>query len=233
MNRKRFGRMRLFFLFILIMLNTSCTITIPRTKLLNIPFFSQGSIPWCGPACIKMWAEYQNLHPTMEEIANAICGPQGSSMYWVSRGVTWFTNSTGVYVELGETQLEQDQCIASCFASLLKDHPAVIHFNRNGSSDHHAIILRGAEYHYQLWPLKQDPVIDVICFHDPGTSVGDQELPIHLLKQSYYKPFQNKYMAVVGYPKALYDGIRGYNEFLRMGGTYYGGPDPGMYQPVN
>ena len=66
----------------------------PSGFTLAVPFFYQNSLLSCGPASIEMWAAYDGVTATQQQIASYIgCGGNGATQEQIVNGVQHFTVS--------------------------------------------------------------------------------------------------------------------------------------------
>jgi hypothetical protein len=57
----------------LCLINLNCYTPDPEKIInLNVPYHQQVCSNWCGLACIQMWADFDNINVTQQEIANYI-----------------------------------------------------------------------------------------------------------------------------------------------------------------
>lgn len=156
----------------------SCTISFgsgsdnpsqPSSIALPVPFYSQSAMN-CGPASIEMWAAYDGITTTQQEIANYIgCSPTGgASQQQILSGVQHFTES-GRDAELtfnsGDGVFFSDE--VTSITALVPILPIV-----NGGL--HAVVLIGGQWHIDpdnsnlyVWD-----VWDTVIYNDPLTGPG-------------------------------------------------------------
>jgi len=234
---KRTALVLVIFLIVLI----ACSITIPYIVKLPVPYEPQepGTL-WCGPACIRMWGLYNGASPPSQAfIASQICGPNGTSFPDLEWAANHYSGVFAFFYEFQGDNIGQDYAISTAFASLRRGQPSIIHW-RGDSSPYatHVVLVTGGEWNetYYLPSGEKVPVIEFIRVKEPS-SLGDPDgnlLPIGAVKIAFYiKTVDGHYKIVTGSRFAYMEGLSGYQEFLNRGGTYYGGPPLGMYQPID
>lgn len=139
----------------------------PSAITLNVPFFYQ--IPfYCGPASIEMWAAYDGMTVTQQDIANYIgCAPNGSTAGQILAGVQHFTTSGRDASLLFNGGVGSPSDIAEQFYSAeITSISARIPVLPIVNSGLHAGILAGGQWHIDL--DNNLFVWDSVFFHDPA-----------------------------------------------------------------
>ncbi len=126
----------LFLIFFSLFTVFSC---IPEVINLPVPLHFQEQPNWCGPACVQMWAAYDQVNPLPEQshVAYYTVGPYGTTMQLLEWAVKTFTYHYGAFSAVfGISPYHQDQALASVLSSLLQGSPAII----PTSQGYHAVI---------------------------------------------------------------------------------------------
>jgi hypothetical protein len=141
----------------------------PSSAVLNVPFFMQQQELSCGPAAIEMWAAYDGVSTTQQEIGSYIgCGANGStSPGQIVAGVQHFTTSGKDAALEYNGGVGDPATIAGTYYSaeitsiteLVPSIPLV-----NGAT--HAVVLTGGDWHID--PDSGLYVWDLVAFNDPA-----------------------------------------------------------------
>jgi len=190
-------------------------------KVLSVPYFSQIYLGWCGAACIQMWSYYDGYSPTQQEIASYI-GWTGAHPAAIAQGVGIFTNSIGVDMPFGSSEVQQDLAIAAQTASIDDNIPSVSIIDQG----YHAGIVIGWDWTPTIW----GPRADQLRYHDPQRG-GNIWRTVRQWKDNYFTAYQGQHVIILGLASHVGEGEAGYWEFLAAGGCYYGGPKD--YEPMD
>ena len=214
----------LMFLAVLILI---CCFEPPKSRFLSVPHITWEYTGWCGAACIQMWAYYENVYPTQDEIAWYI-GWSGSTVYEIAEGVTYFTSRNGFASFYNNTSDQQDLAVSTQVAAVRSGVPSISIVNQG----YHAIIVTGFEW-TELTGGR--PRADFVTFNDPAL-LDTYRVGAWTWKDFYFTPnlVSNKYEIVLSSPFYIYDGEDGHQEFKARDGTYYGDPGPpeGGEEPI-
>lgn len=208
----------LMFLAVLILI--CCLHDPPASRFLSVPHITQTYYGWCGAACIQMWAYYEYLYPTQNEIAQYI-GWTHSNVYAIADGVTQFTSRNGFPSFFNNNSDQQDLAVSTQIAAIRNGVPSISIVNYGT----HAIIVTGFEW-TELAGGR--PRADFITFNDP-LRLDSDTVGAWTWKDFYFSPnpVSNKYEIVLTSPSYLDDGEEGHQEFMALDGTYYGDPGGG------
>lgn len=181
---------------------------------LPVPYHGQVCPNYCGIACIQMWAEYNGICVSQQEIASYLgIGGELVSPYLLDLGVANFTASQG-YLAI-RTIFEpnaQGNLIGATIAGIKEYIPAIMPFDGN-----HTVLIKGYKWHEDAYGR---PIADKAYYHDPD-DLPNQTITAGAL-ESTFEPCPS-YWVIVGYPSLVPEGREGYNVFILEGGTYYGG----------
>lgn len=219
-----FRKFMLGLVAMLLLINWTCDLgPVPDKKIiLAVPFFNQECMGYCAPACIQMWAHLDNRPISQNEIAQFInahpvwgCPPTS-----IEYGVGEFTCSEGAYVHKSEHEPgAQGDLIAMTITGIECGTPSIMPFHED-----HAIIIRGHQWRED----ENGRPIAIRAYHHDPNNIPDTSISASLLK-NFFQPSPSDYWIVVAYPDYQFDGISGHNQFILLGGTYYGGPS--IYDP--
>jgi hypothetical protein len=182
---------------------------------LPVPYHQQVCSNYCGIACIQMWAEYDGICVSQQEIAAYLgIGGELVSPYFLDLGVANFTASQG-YLEFRPfTELDaQGDLIGATICGIKEYIPSIMPFYGN-----HAVLIKGYKWHEDAYGR---PIADKAYYNDPRygenltITAGNLEVT--------FIPCPINYWVIVGYPSLVPEGREGYNVFILEGGTYYGG----------
>jgi hypothetical protein len=140
----------------------------PSSADLSVPFFSQNSDLYCAPAAIQMWAAYDGVPASQQDIANYIgCTPQGGTDPGPAvRGVQHFTTSGRDAALLynggaGDPTTLSEEFYSAEITSISALVPLIPLIN----GGLHAVVLVGGQWHidtdHNLY------VWDSVIYHDP------------------------------------------------------------------
>lgn len=191
---------------------------------LNVPYHAQEYCNFCGVACVKMWAHYDDWELPQTEIASYMSvvpnGP-GADIYELERAVGAYTWSPGFlarkeFEELGA----QGDLISSAIEGMDYSVPAIMPFDWG----EHAVLLIGFK-----WIEKDDgtPYALSCYYHDPDNLPDRIVTPAQLSARFDPTPFY--YWVLLGHEDFLVNGTFGHDSFVLQHGTYYGGP--AVYNP--
>ncbi len=197
---------------------------------LDVPYCPQEEWNYCGIACIQMWAKYENPDDdiTQEGIADWI--GVGKLMFAPERladGVRQLAFRPHAFLAMlssFQPGVEGD-LVGMAVTGIYNMSPSIIPWAGN-----HAVIIKG--YRYREKEIYDDygnlidiiPIATRIRYHDPDPLEGaDRELGKDSLFERYVPDFATYWM-IIGDRSYMQDGIDGHNDFIRLGGTYYGGP---------
>jgi hypothetical protein len=202
-----------------IIISICCSRQVLHHKVLPVPFKPQLYNGWCAAACVQMWAEYDNNHPSQEDIARII-GWEGVSPRSIAYGVGFFTRTTGVDFYLPGSAAYQNSAIASQVVSVDDNIPSVS-IVKSGT---HAVIVIGFNW---TWSSSGRPIAEGVYFHDPLSWAGEETYQTaESWKRWWFDTYNGREFAfILGYFHHLGEGESGYADFLAAGGTYYGGPE--------
>ncbi|MCX6580874.1 MAG: hypothetical protein NT166_11915 [Candidatus Aminicenantes bacterium] len=181
---------------------------------LPVPYHQQVFSNYCGIACIQMWAEYNGICVSQQEIAAYLgIGCEFVSPYLLDQGVANFTGSQG-YLAIGSIfdPDAQGNLIGATISGIKEYIPAIMPFNGN-----HAVLIKGYKWHEDA---NGRPIADKAYYHDPD-DLPNQIITAGELESTFVA--RPSYWVIVGYPSLVPEGREGYNVFILEGGTYYGG----------
>ena len=194
----------------------------PKRVFLDVPYFPWLAQGYCAIACIQMWAAFDGIGVTQDEIASYI--GTYPNPFEVVNAVNVFTNSFG-WLEYEDAILNaqaQDLCISYSIACIEDHCPSIMPFE----AGNHGVLTIG--YKWTQTPAGF-PMADYMDYHDPNPVEGGYlRLPGNTLKV-LFQPAQGYYFVIVGYRFYVDAGRIGYAAFLDAGGTYRGGP--AIYYP--
>jgi len=138
---------------------------------LAVPFFYQ-SPQYCGPASIEMWAAYDGVTATQQQIANYIgCGVNGSTQEQIVVGVQHFTVSGHDAALLYNGGVGSPADIAGeYFSAEITSISARIPLIPLVNGATHAGVLTGGQWHID--PDSNLYVWDSVFFNDPSVGPG-------------------------------------------------------------
>lgn len=143
----------------------------PSGFTLAVPFFYQ-SPQYCGPASVEMWAAYDGVTATQQQIANYIgCGVNGSTQEQIVNGVEHFTVSgrdAALVYNAGEGT--QGSIAGQYFSAEITSITARIPLIPLVNGATHAGVLIGGQWH-----IDSDSglyVWDSVLFNDPAVGPG-------------------------------------------------------------
>ncbi len=198
---------------------------------LPVPFFNQEYPPWCGIACIQMWAHYDSVRPSQAAIAGflQVTPYQKASPSQLLIGVGEYTGSEGyLATKARDIPGSQGDLIAATIEGVIEYTPSIMPFYGD-----HAILIKGHN-----WKMENERKVAIkTYYHDPDGG-KDLEANASTLKVLFVAaPWE--YWVVVGRPEFVPEGVESHDRFVLQGGTYYGGPlvynpkgltlDPSLY----
>ncbi len=210
-------KIKVFFLIILAisLMQFICSTGEPENKIdLPVPYHQQVCKNYCGIACIQMWAEYNGICVTQQEIAGFLgIGGNFVSPYLLDQGVANFTGSQGylAIASIADPDAQGDLIGASIYG-IQEYIPSIMPFWGN-----HAVLIKGYKWHEDVYGR---PIADRAYYHDPR--YGENKIITAGELESAFMP-DPSYWVIVGNPGYVPAGREGYNVFILEGGTYYGG----------
>ena len=195
----------------------------PKRVLLDVPYFPWLAHGYCAIACIQMWALYDGIAVTQNEI-EAYTGTYPNP-FEVANAISIFTGSYG-WIEYEDAILidqAQDLCISYSVACIEDRCPSIMPFERGD----HSVITIGYKWTQTSAGF---PLAEYMDYHDPNPNEGGGlRLPGNVLKTLFLPTEQGYYFVIVGFGFHVNVGRIGYAAFLDAGGTYLGGPS--IYYP--
>jgi hypothetical protein len=188
---------------------------------LNVPYHQQECNNWCGLACIQMWADWDGVNVTQQDIANYLgVGNHTISPYEVLYGVGYFTCSPG-HLETRDSfePGSQGDLISASIYGIQGYVPSIMPFFTD-----HAVLIKGYKWREDE---NNEPLAIKVWYNDPN-GYYNRSCSGSSLK-SYFMPCPFDYWLIVGDYDFIDGGIDGHDDFVYERGTWYGGPS--YYNP--
>jgi hypothetical protein len=206
------------FVVTLCLINLHCYTPDPEKLInLNVPYHQQVCSNWCGLACVQMWADFDYINVTQQEIASyiGIDGNDTANAFELLIGVGAFTCSAG-HVETRDSfePGSQGDLISATIYAIQDSVPSIMPFFTD-----HAVLIKGYKWREDE---SGKPFALNVWYHDPN-GFANRNCSGGSLR-SYFMPCPFDYWVLVGDYYYIDEGIDGHDAFVMEWGTYYGGP---------